>query len=86
MDNVYCDGNETEIMHCRFEGWGNNDCEASEAAGVICTHSEQSNEIRQVTRAKKRPKTKFGKKFDMEVRLSGGRNPDEGRVEVSFHN
>lgn len=36
MDNVYCDGTENEITSCRFEGWGYNDCDATEAAGVIC--------------------------------------------------
>lgn len=36
MDNVYCDGTELEVTSCRFEGWGYNDCDASEAAGVIC--------------------------------------------------
>lgn len=34
MDDVFCEGNETEIANCRFGGWGNDDCEASEAAGT----------------------------------------------------
>lgn len=40
MDNVYCDGSETEIVSCRFEGWGYSDCDSSEAAGVICLEEE----------------------------------------------
>lgn len=36
MDNVFCDGNEDDLIHCRFDGWGNNDCTSAEAAGVIC--------------------------------------------------
>lgn len=40
MDNLYCDGNEDELNFCRFEGWGLSDCEASEAAGVICDEGD----------------------------------------------
>ena len=44
MDNLYCDGSEEEITSCRFDGWGNNDCNYSEAAGVICKHEESEDE------------------------------------------
>lgn len=40
MDNLYCDGNEDELTLCRFEGWGLSDCDASEAAGVICDEGD----------------------------------------------
>lgn len=89
MDDVFCEGNETEITNCRFGGWGNNDCEASEAAGVICVTAE-SNEGKHIdssdksTEKKKRRRHKFGKKYDMEIRLAGGRNKNEGQVEVSL--
>uniref|UniRef100_A0A8D9AQY5 Lysyl oxidase homolog 2 n=1 Tax=Cacopsylla melanoneura TaxID=428564 RepID=A0A8D9AQY5_9HEMI len=36
MDNVWCSGYETAISNCRFDGWGEHDCEPDEAAGVIC--------------------------------------------------
>lgn len=36
MDDLYCTGNESELSSCRFDGWGQSDCEDSEAAGVIC--------------------------------------------------
>lgn len=36
MDNLYCNGTETELEACRFDGWGRNDCAPTEAAGVEC--------------------------------------------------
>lgn len=46
MDNLYCDGSEEEITKCRFDGWGQSDCDATEAAGVICQHvPTNENEI-----------------------------------------
>ena len=36
MDNVFCSGDEDEIINCRFDGWGRHDCTSTEAAGVIC--------------------------------------------------
>lgn len=83
MDNVLCDGNETEISQCRFNGWGDNDCEASEAAGIICHNPNEKPDLIRKNR-KKRPKLKFGSKYEMEIRLTGGRNPNEGQVEVGF--
>lgn len=81
MDNIQCTGNETEISQCRFEGWGKNDCEASEAAGVVCAGGEmkldKTNELKE-----KLPKHQIHKKFDLEMRLTGGRNKYEGQVEV----
>jgi lysyl oxidase-like protein 2/3/4 len=36
MDNLYCNGREKELSECRFDGWGESDCDHSEAAGVVC--------------------------------------------------
>lgn len=46
MDNVYCAGSEQEITSCRFDGWGTNDCDITETAGVICAElpSDQKHE------------------------------------------
>lgn len=44
MDNVYCDGSEEEIAVCRFDGWGQNDCTSTEAAGVICEEPPQAEQ------------------------------------------
>lgn len=46
MDNVYCDGKEEEISLCRFDGWGQNDCTSTEAAGVICAEPDKLQERR----------------------------------------
>lgn len=46
MDNVYCDGSEEDITSCRFDGWGLNDCDANEAAGVICFQDEPIKEVK----------------------------------------
>lgn len=42
MDNVFCSGSEKELADCRFDGWGNSDCNDTEAAGVICLQVEQN--------------------------------------------
>lgn len=94
MDNIHCDGNETEIKHCRFDGWGKNDCEASEAAGVVCKESDDdgndgsggSKSTKSRVQAKKATKHLLSKKYDVELRLTGGRNKYEGQVEVRFSN
>lgn len=40
MDNIRCGGQELEISECRFDSWGENDCDPSEAAGVVCDSQE----------------------------------------------
>ncbi|KAL7060269.1 hypothetical protein AAHC03_09556 [Spirometra sp. Aus1] len=36
MDNVYCNGTETRLVDCRFDGWARHDCSYGEDAGVQC--------------------------------------------------
>lgn len=84
MDDVQCVGNETEIGDCRFEGWGKSDCDASEAAGVICIDNENSsNSTKRLSLAKQTKKTLLNKDNEIEIRLTGGRNKYEGKVEVN---
>lgn len=86
MDNLFCGGKETELAHCHFEGWGHSDCEASESAGVICKDDDDGDGAGSSTTAKPIPERFKPKKVplmkDLEMRLAGGRIPNEGRVEV----
>lgn len=84
MDDMHCNGNETEIKNCRFDGWGKNDCEASEAAGVVCKRSinVEQNVLNRTHSHKTARKHLLSRKYDVELRLTGGRNKYEGNVEV----
>ncbi|KAK6621916.1 hypothetical protein RUM44_001723 [Polyplax serrata] len=87
MDNLYCDGTEKSLSDCRFDGWGNSDCTENEAAGVVCDTPEAH--IKEPTFVKP-PKTKIKDKAKndqpIQVRLRGGRIPQEGRVEIKVGN
>ncbi|KOB73787.1 Uncharacterized protein OBRU01_10150, partial [Operophtera brumata] len=82
MDDVVCQGDEPSLPHCIFTGWGSSDCETSEAAGVVCySKAEAPVEL-------KKPKELLHSVLDVRstsLRLAGGRNNQEGRVEI-FHN
>uniref|UniRef100_A0A182JJM3 protein-lysine 6-oxidase n=1 Tax=Anopheles atroparvus TaxID=41427 RepID=A0A182JJM3_ANOAO len=84
MDNLYCGGKERELADCHFDGWGTNDCEASEAAGVICKRPEEDEPAtteKPVPVEFRVPKERL-ERSKLELRLVGGRVADEGRVEV----
>ena len=36
LDEVDCTGEETDILECKFNPWGDHDCSAKEFAGVVC--------------------------------------------------
>nr|XP_040218538.2 lysyl oxidase homolog 3A-like [Anopheles coluzzii] len=82
MDNLWCGGKEAELTDCRFDGWGANDCESGEAAGVICKQhdTDATTTSKPVPVELKVPKERFGQR--LELRLVGGRVEGEGRVEV----
>ena len=37
LNNVNCVGNESTVVNCLHNGWGNNNCSHGEDAGVKCT-------------------------------------------------
>ncbi|KAL9694212.1 hypothetical protein quinque_013497 [Culex quinquefasciatus] len=90
MDNLFCTGKERELADCHFDGWGHSDCEPSEAAGVICQDDQQEEQDEQEDSLTEKPiperlKPKMARletAEGFEVRLAGGRIPNEGRVEV----
>ncbi|KAF5291677.1 hypothetical protein FQA39_LY14314 [Lamprigera yunnana] len=85
MDNVYCDGSEDDITSCRFDGWGSHDCEAHEAAGVICYEEVRVNDTEMIEKRIKENVMGTMPKF-MRIRLANGRIKNEGRVEVKIRN
>ena len=36
LDNVRCEGEETELSECRHRPWGVHDCEHTDDVGVMC--------------------------------------------------
>lgn len=86
MDNLFCEGHEKELTHCHFDGWGVNDCEPSEAAGVICMAPAGLEPDPDVEPEYYEPKYRIHYSQKMDVRLRGGRNHKEGRVEVRLNN
>uniref|UniRef100_A0A1B0CT79 Putative secreted protein n=1 Tax=Lutzomyia longipalpis TaxID=7200 RepID=A0A1B0CT79_LUTLO len=84
MDNVECTGKEPELIGCRFDGWGHSDCEANEAAGVVCKIPPAPPSAKNLTRTVVRPKYRIKSGHSLQMRLVGGRFHGEGRVE-HFH-
>ena len=44
LDDIACDGTETELWECPNSGWGNNNCEHFEDVAVFCEEMEPEPE------------------------------------------
>ncbi|XP_011499169.1 PREDICTED: lysyl oxidase homolog 2 [Ceratosolen solmsi marchali] len=91
MDNVLCDGTESELAKCRFDGWGKTDCEGGEAAGVICDHFGEDVEMHDnrvtanisnlIKLEQRKSKIRDVHQQGIAVRLTGFR---QGRIEIKL--
>ena len=42
MDDLHCTGKETKVQDCKFNEWGNHNCNHSEDVRVVCDSSSAS--------------------------------------------
>ncbi|KAL3852283.1 hypothetical protein ACJMK2_015946 [Sinanodonta woodiana] len=71
LDDVNCDNDSSHLAECRHSGWGKENCEHTEDAGVECLDFIPST-------------TQLSNIEQVHVRLVGGKTKRDGRVEVYY--
>uniref|UniRef100_A0A2A4J826 protein-lysine 6-oxidase n=1 Tax=Heliothis virescens TaxID=7102 RepID=A0A2A4J826_HELVI len=88
LDDVICQGDELSLSKCVFNRWGAADCERDEAAGVICLDESEALTKQNAAEAMILPTRPLREVLNLKtakLRLFGGKNHKEGRVEI-YHN
>ncbi|XP_039705138.1 scavenger receptor cysteine-rich domain-containing group B protein isoform X4 [Pteropus medius] len=83
LDNVECRGQEAALSECGSRGWGVHNCFHYEDVAVLCDEFLPTQPpTRKVLTSKALPTTPQNGKGEGSVRLVGGTNPCQGRVEI----
>ncbi|XP_053413459.1 scavenger receptor cysteine-rich domain-containing group B protein isoform X2 [Nycticebus coucang] len=83
LDNVECRGQEAALSECGSRGWGVHNCFHYEDVAVLCNEFLPTQPpTRKVLTSRTPPTTPQNVKGEGRVRLVGGANPCQGRVEI----
>uniref|UniRef100_A0A2K6RYR3 Scavenger receptor cysteine rich family member with 4 domains n=1 Tax=Saimiri boliviensis boliviensis TaxID=39432 RepID=A0A2K6RYR3_SAIBB len=83
LDNVECRGQEAALSECGSRGWGVHNCFHYEDVAVLCDEFLPTQPpTRKMLTSRAPPRTLPNGKSEGSVRLVGGANPCQGRVEI----